>query len=71
MRTVESSIIIPAYNQWKLTRACLEALAGTLVGKAVEVIVVDNASSDETPAGCPVLGETCFGTAFKHHQRQD
>ena len=43
------SVLIPVYNNWELTRACLEALAASRDGQELEVIVVDNASSDATP----------------------
>lgn len=60
------SIILPLYNQWPLTRQCLEALAGTLAGDDdTEIIAVDNASSDETPQACPVLGDALFGGRFR------
>lgn len=49
-RSLDASIIIPAYNQADLTLQCLERVFASLpTGKNVEVIVVDNASSDETP----------------------
>ncbi|MBQ3059450.1 MAG: glycosyltransferase family 2 protein [Desulfovibrio sp.] len=64
--SVESSIIIPVFNQWELTRACLKALAETTQGRAVEVIVIDNASSDVTPEACPFLGKQLFGDAFRY-----
>ena len=44
------SIIIPAWNEWALTRACLASLRPTL-GVRDEVIVVDNGSQDGTAAG--------------------
>ncbi len=68
MSEIESSVIIPVFNQWELTRACLKALAATTEGKAIEVIVVDNASSDETPEACPILGERLFGKFFRYHR---
>ncbi len=44
------SIIIPVFNKAALTRHCLSTLRPTLEGAGDgEVIVVDNASSDETP----------------------
>jgi GT2 family glycosyltransferase len=47
---VDYSIIIPVFNKAGLTRNCLETLRPTLEGAGEgEVIVVDNASSDETP----------------------
>lgn len=47
------SIILPVYNQLKYTVECLASLSANLAGVAAEIIVIDDASSDETPA---VLG---------------
>ncbi len=44
---VEVSIIIPVYNNWKLTASCLRSVADNTDG-AFEVIVVDNNSTDAT-----------------------
>jgi GT2 family glycosyltransferase len=41
------SLIVLAWNQWQLTRRCLETLRATDLGNA-RVIVVDNGSTDET-----------------------
>jgi len=49
-RDPEVSIIIPVYNKWEYTAACLRSLAETQCSAAFEVIVVDDQSSDETPA---------------------
>lgn len=46
---MEFSIIIPAFNKAELTRAALLSLERTIDRDRGEVIVVDNASSDETP----------------------
>jgi len=62
----EASVIIPVFNQWDLTRACLRALASTIKGKPVEVIVIDNASTDVTPDVCPLLGKKLFGEYFHY-----
>jgi GT2 family glycosyltransferase len=45
------SVVIPIYNNWWLTARCLRALDGLRDRCAVafETIVVDNASTDETP----------------------
>ncbi|MBX3023958.1 glycosyltransferase [bacterium] len=43
------SIVIPVWNQWPLTRACLAALASARRPRD-EVIVVDNGSRDATAA---------------------
>ena len=48
MSEIESSVIIPVFNQWELTRACLKALAATTAGKAVEVIVVDRGAPQKS-----------------------
>ncbi len=42
------SIVIPVYNQWEYTAACLRSLAETRCDATFEVIVVDDHSSDET-----------------------
>lgn len=42
------SIIIPAYNKWVYTAACLRSLAETTSRASFEVIVVDDQSSDES-----------------------
>lgn len=65
------SIILPLYNQWPLTRQCLEALAGTLAGDDdTEIIAVDNASSDDTPLACPALGDALFGGRFLYRRQE-
>jgi GT2 family glycosyltransferase/glycosyltransferase involved in cell wall biosynthesis len=43
------SVIVLAYNQWHLTDACLHSVLSLTDYSNLEVIVVDNASSDETP----------------------
>ena len=47
-RRPTASIVIPAWNAWEHTEACLESLRPTL-GVRDEVIVVDNGSTDATP----------------------
>jgi GT2 family glycosyltransferase len=47
---LDYSIIIPVFNKAALTRQCLETIRPTLEGAGEgEIIVIDNASSDETP----------------------
>lgn len=47
---MDYSIVIPVFNKAGLTRNCLSTLQPTLAGAGEgEVIVVDNASTDETP----------------------
>ena len=49
--SVSVSIIIPVFNQVNFTSHCLETLyANTPISLGFEVIVVDNASTDETAA---------------------
>lgn len=47
---VDVSIIVPVYNKWNLTQACLTSIALTSVDSEVsyEVILADDGSSDET-----------------------
>jgi glycosyltransferase involved in cell wall biosynthesis len=42
------SLIIPAYNEEAYLPACLDAIMRNVAGKAVEIIVVDNNSTDDT-----------------------
>jgi GT2 family glycosyltransferase len=49
-RRPAAAIVIPAWNAWEMTRACLESLRPTM-GVGDRVIVVDNGSSDGTAAG--------------------
>jgi len=44
-----ASIIIPVFNQFRLTHHCLAALEAHVKGPAFEVVVVDDCSTDETP----------------------
>ena len=45
-----ATIVIPAWNAWAHTRACLESLIPTL-REGDQVLVLDNGSTDETPLG--------------------
>ncbi|MFD0740001.1 glycosyltransferase [Lysobacter koreensis] len=45
-----ASIVIPVYNQFAHTLACLRALAAHPARAALEIIVVDDGSSDDTQA---------------------
>jgi len=44
----EVSIIIPVFNQWLYTAACLRSLAETVCRTRFELIIVDDFSSDDT-----------------------
>lgn len=59
-----ASIIIPVWNEWELTRACLESLRPTL-GLRDQVIVVDNGSVDGTASG---LARYSWVTVVSHPQ---
>jgi GT2 family glycosyltransferase/tetratricopeptide (TPR) repeat protein len=48
-RELACSIIIPVFNKCELTQQCLTALAQVTNEVTWEVIIVDNASSDDTP----------------------
>lgn len=65
------SIIIPVFNQWDLTRACLRSIKSTAPAESVEVILVDNASTDVTPKAAPFLGKELFGNYFAYIRNDD
>lgn len=44
-----TSVVVISYNQWHLTQRCLQSIADHSDTQALEVIVIDNASADETP----------------------
>ena len=58
------SVIIPVYNKWELTRVCLKTLHATTRGFDIQVIVIDNGSTDVTGEACPRLGAQLFGDDF-------
>jgi len=59
LRALRASIIIPAYNAAATLEECLEACARQS-SPAAEVIVVDDGSSDATPAIAERLGARCI-----------
>ena len=50
------SIVIPVHDQWAYTVRCLVAVLDHSRDVAHEVIVVDNGSTDQTPAGLAQIG---------------
>ncbi|MCC8193289.1 MAG: glycosyltransferase family 2 protein, partial [Deltaproteobacteria bacterium] len=65
------SIIIPVYNKWQLTAACLRSLYTHAPRRPFEVIVVDNASRDATVGELPILGYELFGDGFRRIRNAD
>jgi O-antigen biosynthesis protein len=47
-KLIKASVIVPVFNQVHFTAACLNSLVETRAGYPFELIVVDDASSDET-----------------------
>ena len=54
--TPQVSVVIPVFNKFAYTRACLQSIASHGAERAFEVIVVDDASSDQTAAGLAQIG---------------
>lgn len=61
---MRTSVIIPAWNLWELTRDCLLSLAAHSRGANLQVIVVDNGSTDATREALEPLGRECWGRDF-------
>lgn len=59
------SVIIPAWNLWDMTAACLRSLAEHTHGENMEVVVVDNGSTDATATELEPLGKALFGADFR------
>lgn len=57
------SVVIPAWNLWETTAACLHSLARHDEGQSV--LVVDNGSSDATVTELEPLGQALFGERFR------
>lgn len=53
------SIVIPVFNKWNFTKSCLNDLA-QLSEDSNEIIIIDNASSDETPRQIQPLIDELF-----------
>jgi O-antigen biosynthesis protein len=51
----KASIVIPVYNKFPYTLACLQSIAHHGAAMGFEVIVVDDCSSDETRAGLATI----------------
>lgn len=56
--------VIPVWNLWNFTEACLRSLAEHSHGEDLEVVVVDNHSTDATVTELEPLGRALFGDAF-------
>ena len=67
--SIHVSVIIPVLDQWTLTEVCLRTLAATSPHD-IEILVVDNASTDGTSEFCPSLGETLFGPRFRYLRQE-
>lgn len=50
-----ASVVIPVHGQWPHTLACLRAIAARPPARAVELIVVDDASPDDTARFLPLV----------------
>ena len=64
------SVVIPVYDNWWLTERCLRVLGELREGGTVafETIVVDNASSDETPEQ---IGNFPWARYLRHEQNRN
>ena len=59
------SVVIPVWNLWDMTEPCLRSLAEHSAGENMEVVVVDNGSTDATATELEPLGKALFGVDFR------
>jgi GT2 family glycosyltransferase len=52
------SVVVVSYNQWPLTERCLASLVANDDAGPLQIIVVDNASADQTPERLRAWAET-------------
>lgn len=64
MTPIVVSVVIPVFNKFDLTRDCLESLKRYAPDLAMEVVVVDNGSTDATVAELEPLGRNLFQERF-------
>jgi GT2 family glycosyltransferase len=67
------SVVIPVFNRWQLTLACLRSLRATSRRSDVEVIVVDNGSTDQTAKdadGHAVGRDPLIDVLVRHNRNQ-
>lgn len=64
-KAAKVSVIIPAWNLWQMTASCLRSLAEHTHDENVEVVVVDNGSTDATVTELEPLGKALFGAGFR------
>jgi GT2 family glycosyltransferase len=60
---IQTSVIIPVFNQWDYTSKCLRSLKAH-TPENIQVIVVDNASTDQTQTELDALGASLWGNSF-------
>jgi len=58
------SIVIPVFDNWELSRECLQSLHAHTHDVSFQVVMVDNGSTDATPDEAPLLGCALFGKHF-------
>lgn len=61
----EVSVIIPAFNEEENILQTLSSLSATNTSRSVEIIVVDNNSTDSTSALAAISGTTCITAPVK------
>lgn len=62
---IKASVIIPAYNAAKFLRQAIESVLGQTL-KEIEIIVVDDGSTDETP-----LVAASFGDKIRYYRQEN
>lgn len=64
------SVVIPALDNWALTRDCLVSLRERGGKTPFEILLADNHSTDETATEAAPLGQALFGGNFRHLRQE-
>lgn len=67
-KSKDISVIIPTYNSWKTLRGCIASIQKQTL-KPFEIVVVDNASTDQTPQKISTINHQPSTIKYFRHEK--